>query len=179
MTYHPVTLEFKISPQAQIQNVFSALEDFETQLVITSPNIEVDRDYIVHFMQKKVDQTPGCVYMDSLGTKKYHSLIQYSEFVIGNSSSGIIEVPYLKVPTVNIGDRQNGRIRHKSVIDTGYSVASIKRGIQKAISKDFQNSLKGMDFKFGDGHAAEKMVEIIKRIKVDQKFLRKRLEFAD
>jgi len=179
MTYHPVTLEFDISPPDQIQNVLSALEDFDLQLVVTSPNIEVDRDKIVNFIQKKVDQHQRYVFVDSLGTKKYHSLIPHSEFVIGNSSSGIIEVPYFKVPTVNIGDRQTGRICHESVIDTDYSVASIKKGIQKALSKDFRDSLKEMSFKFGDGHAAEKMVEIIKSIKVDQNFLRKRLEFAD
>lgn len=179
MTYHPVTLEFNTSAEDQIQNVFSALEDFEIQVVVTSPNIEVDRDKIVHFIQKKVDQNPGYVFVDSLGAIKYHSLISYSEFVIGNSSSGILEVPYFKVPTVNIGDRQNGRIRHESVIDTNYSVESINKGIQKALSKYFKDSLKEMPFKFGDGHAAEKMVEIIKKIKVDQNFVRKRLEFAD
>jgi UDP-N-acetylglucosamine 2-epimerase len=146
--------------------------------VITSPNVEVDRDKIVHFIQEKAYQNPSYLYVDSLGVKKYHSLIPYSKFVIGNSSSGIVEVPYFKVPTINIGDRQKGRIRHKSVIDTDYSVSSIKKGIQKALSSDFRHSLKEMPFKFGDGHAAERMVEIIKNIKVDQNLMRKRLGFV-
>lgn len=179
MTYHPVSLEFKVAPQKQIQNVFLALEDFDLQIVITSPNVEVDRDKIVHFISERASQNHSYVCVDSLGVKKYHSLIPHSEFVIGNSSSGIVEVPYFKVPTVNIGDRQKGRIRHKSVIDTDYSVSSIKKGIQKALSKDFVDTLKEMPFKFGDGHAAERMVEIIKNIKVDQNFMRKRLEFVE
>ena len=179
MTYHPVSLEFKISPQKQIQNVFLALEDFDLQIVITSPNVEVDRDKLVHFIQEKAYQNPSYVCVNSLGVKKYHSLIPHSEFVIGNSSSGIVEVPYFKVPTVNIGDRQKGRIRHESVIDTDYSVPSIKKGIQKALSRDFRDSLKEMSFKFGDGHAAERMVEIIKNIKVDQNFMRKELDFPE
>lgn len=179
MTYHPVTLEFKISPQKQIQDVFLALEDFDLQIVITSPNVEVDRDKIVHLIRERASQNPCYVCVDSLGVKKYHSLIPHSEFVIGNSSSGIVEVPYFKVPTVNIGDRQKGRIRHESVIDTDYSVSSIKKGIHKALSRDFGDSLKEMPFKFGDGHAAERMVEIIKNIEVDQNFMRKRLEFVE
>ena len=179
MTYHPVTLEFKISPQKQIQNVFMALEDFDVQVVITSPNVEVNRDKIVHLIRERVSQNHSYVCVDSLGVKKYHSLIAHSVFVIGNSSSGIVEVPYFKVPTVNIGDRQKGRIRHESVIDTDYSVSSIKKGIYKALSSDFGDSLKEMPFKFGDGHAAERMVEIIKNIKVDQNLMRKRLEFVE
>ena len=179
MTYHLVSLEFKVAPQKQIQNVFLALKDFDLQIVITSPNVEVDRDKIVHFIQEIAYKNPSYVCVDSLGAKKYHSLILHSEFVISNSSSRIVEVPYFKVPTINIGDRQKGRIRHESVIDTDYTVSSIKKGIHKALSKDFRDSLKEMPFRFGDGHAAERMVEIIKNIKVDQNFMRKRLEFVE
>ncbi len=179
LTYHPSTLEFKTSLQDQIQNVFSALNSFDLQVVITSPNIEAERNQIIHTIQHNLDQNPDYIAFDSLGIKKYHSLIPYCEFVIGNSSSGIIEVPFFKIPTVNVGDRQKGRTRHQSVIDTDYSVTSIKTGIQKALSKDFKDSIKKMQFKFGNGHAAERMVGIIKKIKIDQDFLRKRLEPSD
>ena len=77
---------------------------------------------------------------------------------MGNSSSGIIEVPYFKIPTINIGDRQSGRIRHESIIDVGYSTESIKSGIEKALSKTFCGQLSSMNYKFGDGHAAERII---------------------
>lgn len=177
MTYHPVALEYSISPYQQIRNVFEAFEPFDLQVVITGPNIEVDRDQIIALIKEKVNKNKNLHYFESLGVRLYSSLIPYCEFVIGNSSSGIIEVPYFKVPTVNIGDRQNGRIRHASVIDTGYSVESVTRGIEKALSKEFKAGLRNMQFKFGDGHSAERMINIIKDITIDQNFIRKKLEF--
>ena len=97
--------------------------------------------------------------------------------MIGNSSSGIGETPYFKIPTVNIGDRQKGRIRHKSIIDTDYSVDSIVNGIKKAQSDGFKNSIKLMKYKFGDGSTAEKMLRIIQNISIDEKFMRKQLAY--
>lgn len=177
MTYHPGTLEYSISLEQQIMNIFEALELFDLQAVITAPNIEVDYNKIILCIKDVVGTNNNLHYFESLGFQKYHSLIPHCEFVIGNSSSGIVEVPYFKVPTVNIGDRQNGRIRHKSVIDTDYSVKSIRNGIKKALSANFRSSLKGMKFKFGDGHAAERMVEIIRKTDINQEFFRKQLVF--
>jgi GDP/UDP-N,N'-diacetylbacillosamine 2-epimerase (hydrolysing) len=174
MTYHSVTLEFDISPEKQIENVFSALKDYDVQLVVTSTNIDVDHGKIFNVIQKKIEQNLNYVFVYSLGMRKYLGLISYSEFVIGNSSSGIIEVPYFRIPTVNIGDRQNGRIRHASVIDTGYSVDSIKSGIDKALSKEFKASIKDMELKFGDGYTAKRMLDIIRKTKITQDFMRKK-----
>lgn len=153
------------------------MEPFNFQIVITAPNIEVDRNKIISIIYDNIENNHNLHYFESLGFKKYHSVISHSEFVIGNSSSGIVEVPYFKVPTVNIGDRQKGRIRHESVIDTDYSVADIRAGIRRALSSDFRKKLNNMPFKFGDGHTAERMVDIIKSVKIDQNFMRKRLDF--
>ncbi len=179
MTYHPVTLEYSISPSQQARNMFEAFEPFDLQIVITGPNIEVGRDQIVALIKEEINKNKSLHYFESLGVRLYSSLIPYCEFVIGNSSSGIIDVPYFKVPTVNIGDRQNGRIRHASVIDTDYSIESITQGIERALSKEFKAGLKNMKFKFGAGRAAERMINIIKDIKVDQNFMRKKLEFME
>jgi UDP-N-acetylglucosamine 2-epimerase len=78
-----------------------------------------------------------------------------------------------------VGDRQKGRLRHKSVIDTGYSVDSIKNGIEKALSDNFRKQLKNMEYKFGDGNAAQKMVQIIKSIEIDERLMRKKLNFPE
>jgi len=179
MAYHPVTLEQNISSLQQIKNVFAALKKYDFQIVVTAPNPELERDQIISYIKHEASQNNRVHYFDSLGTMQYHSLLAHCKFVIGNSSSGILEVPYFKIPTVNIGDRQQGRVRHPSVIDTDYSVESIAGGIAKALSDDFVSSLRHMPFKFGDGSAAKKMVEIIKNVQVDQNFLRKRLEFPE
>lgn len=177
MTYHPVTLEFEVPISQQVKNIFSALSKWGFQVVITAPNIETEREKVMTFIRKKMSENTNYHFFDSLGFKNYHSLIPHCKFVIGNSSSGIIEVPFFKIPTVNIGSRQDGRIRHPSVIDTNYAVDSIRNGITKALDQNFRKSLGDMEFKFGDGHAAEKMVRIINQTRVDQNFLRKKITF--
>lgn len=172
-TYHPVTLESNVSPLEQIRNLFAALQAFDLQIVFTAPNMDSGFQEIMDKIQKQVANNADYRYIESLGMRRYFSLLPHCRFVIGNSSSGLIEAPYFKIPTINIGDRQKGRIRHQSVIDTDYSVESIKQGIEKALSAEFRQKIKNMPFKFGDGHAAEKMVDIIKSINIDQDFLRK------
>ena len=97
----------------------------------------------------------------SMGNYYYLGAIRNASFVIGNSSSGIIEVPYFKVPTINIGDRQRGRIAPKSVINCPVKRESIISAIQEARSASFLNSLANMEQLYGDGHTAKKIVAIL------------------
>lgn len=177
MTYHPVTLETGISAEQQIKNIFSALENFDLQVMITAPNIDTGREQINNIIQTKVNENNNYFYTESLGAKNFHNLLKHSEFLIGNSSSGIVEAPFYKKPTINIGIRQNGRIRHESIIDTDYSVEAITKGIEKALSDKFISQIKNMKYKFGNGNTAKKMVSIIKNTNFDSKFLRKKLTF--
>ncbi|MCD4795151.1 MAG: UDP-N-acetylglucosamine 2-epimerase [Bacteroidales bacterium] len=177
MTYHPVTLETKISPKVQIENLFSALEGYNFQLVITAPNMDSGRNEILKIIQNNVSKNPNYKYIESLGAINFHNLITFSEFIIGNSSGGIVEVPFFKKPSINIGDRQNGRIRHESIIDTDYSVNLIKDGIEKTLNPVFLNQISKMKYKFGNGNTAKKMVSIIKNTNFDSNLLRKRLIF--
>ncbi len=172
-TYHPVTLEMDISPLQQIRNLFTALKPFDFQVVFTAPNMDSGRQAIVDEIRQQVKENDHYLYIESLGMRRYFSLLSHCQLVIGNSSSGLIEVPYFKIPTINIGDRQLGRIHHKSVVDTDYSVESIKQGIEFALSPDFVQSLQNMSFKFGEGFSAQKMVKTLKSVKIDQDFLRK------
>ncbi len=177
LTYHPVTLEYKVDTGIQIKNLFSALKKFEYQVVITSPNVENDRDSLIEFINSKVSENNDYYYFDSLGMFNYINMLYYCEFMIGNSSSGIGEAPYFKIPTINIGDRQKGRIRHKSIIDTDYNIDSIVNGIKKAQNDEFKKSIKMMKYKFGNGSTAEKMVRIIQDVTIDEKFMRKQLAY--
>ena len=177
MTYHPVTLESDISPQTQIENIFSALNNHNFQVVITAPNIDSERNEIEKVILKHVSENTNYKYIESLGATNFHNLIAYSEFIIGNSSSGIIEVPFFKKPTINIGIRQTGRIQHESIINTDYSAESIQKGIAKAVSSDFKNKILNLKYIFGDGNTAKKMVSIIKSTNFDNYLLIKKLTF--
>jgi UDP-hydrolysing UDP-N-acetyl-D-glucosamine 2-epimerase len=177
LTYHPVTLEISISPLEQISNLFEALDKFDLQIVITAPNVDNERDQIMQFIHDQVIKNKKYHYFDNLGFRNYLNLIPECRFVIGNSSSGIIEVPYFRIPTINIGDRQKGRIMHESIVNTDYSVNSIITAINKAMDQNFIAGLQTMAYKFGDGTAADKMVDILSRITIDSTLLQKQLIF--
>ena len=175
VTFHPTTLRTKISTQQQITNLFAALHQFNYQVIITAPNIDNNREIIEKIIQRETKRNKNYHYIKSLGEKNFHALLKHCEFIIGNSSSGIIEAPYYKIPSINIGDRQKGRIRHKSIIDTNYDIIAIKKAIKKASSRKFRKQIENMTYKFGEGNTAKKMVEIIKKINFDEKFLTKKL----
>jgi len=178
LSYHPVTLEFCTSLDEQLGNLFDALEPFQFQIVITAPNAETERNKVISFLKTKAAENRSISYFQSLGIKRYHDLITYCEFVIGNSSSGISEVPFFKIPTINIGDRQKGRKRHESVIDVDYSKASIYSGIEMALSEEYKKSLHNMEYKFGDGRAAERMIRAIKNTELTKEFVQKNMNFV-
>ena len=177
LTYHPVTLEKELSPVDQMQNIFNALKSFDGQVLITAPNMEIQRDEMLNEIQNQVQNNSNYHFIESLGSLRYLSLIKHCKFVIGNSSSGIIEVPFFNIPTINIGDRQKGRIQHTSIIDTDYTIESIQKGINKALDNKFLSSLHEMKYKFGDGSTAKKMLEILESIPFDQKLIQKKLDF--
>jgi len=178
MTYHPVTLEDQISSETQIKNLFKALQQFDFQVIITAPNVDPSHSCIFDVIMNNVELNSDYHFIRTLGIDRYQALLNYVEFVIGNSSSGILEAPFFKIPTVNIGDRQKGRIRHVSVIDTDYTTGSILEGIKKAIDPAFRKNIQKMDYLFGDGKAAERITEIIRETEINQKLLRKKLEFT-
>ena len=178
-TYHPVTLEFSINVQDQIKNIFTAINKFDLQLMITSPNIEVDRDEIVALIKKEVSLNENYYFIESLGFQRYHNFLPYCDLMIGNSSSGILEAPYYRVPTINIGKRQDGRIRHSSIIDTDYSSNSIGEGIKKGLSSSMKGKLQNMEYKFGDGSASQIIHDVLIKELKNKSLMHKQLIFAD
>ncbi|MBN2664056.1 MAG: UDP-N-acetylglucosamine 2-epimerase (hydrolyzing) [Bacteroidales bacterium] len=177
MTYHPVTLNTDFDAEIQIKNIFAALKKYNFQLVITAPNIDADRNIISKIIDDNVSGNKNYIFFNSLGVVNYINLLKYSEFVIGNSSSGIIEVPFFKKPTVNIGCRQQGRMQHKSILNTDYSIPSIQKAIEIAISEKFKEQISDMEYKFGNEKTAQKMLEIIKNTNFNNEFLIKKLTF--
>lgn len=176
-SYHPVSLEYSVSPLAQIENLFAALNQFDFQVVISAPNVEVDREVIISFITRQVQGNPDYKYVESLGVVRFHSLLAQCRCIIGNSSSGITEAPFLRVPSINIGDRQKGRLRHVSVIDTDYTTESIVDALHRCATPEFASAIKSMRFLFGDGTASKKMIDVIRNTNIDQRLIRKVLSF--
>jgi len=138
ITYHPETLS-GVSPVEAFQRLLSALDDFpEASCIFTKPNADTGGLAIARAIDDYVSANPGrTVAHTSLGFPRYVSAIHYSTVVIGNSSSGLTEVPAMKRPTVNIGERQRGRLRARSVIDTQDDRQSIVSAIRQALSEEF------------------------------------------
>ena len=142
-TYHPVTLS-NMSSETQVVNLLEALDDYiDYHIIFTYSNSDTNSQIIIKRIQEYVDRNTGrCMFIPSLGQQRYFSALKYMTAVIGNSSSGIIEVPSFGIPTLDIGDRQKGRIAANSVIHCGYSIEEIKDGLKKVVAcnhKSFNN----------------------------------------
>lgn len=159
LTYHPVTLDTHDLYLEQVKNIFQTLDKFNFQVLITAPNCEVNREQITEYIQNIVKTKKNFYFIHSLGSTRYYSLLPHCYAVMGNSSSGIIEVPYFKIPSINIGVRQKGRIIHPSVINADNDIVSISKALQLIENKEFQDEIKNMKFKLGDGSASKKIVQ--------------------
>ena len=134
-TYHPVTLS-SMSSETQVLNLLKALDNFKDyHIIFTYSNSDTSSQIIIRRIQEYVAKNlDRCMFIPSLGQRRYFSALRYITAVIGNSSSGIIEVPSFGIPTLDIGDRQKGRIAAESVIHCGYSAKKIEEGLHKVIS---------------------------------------------
>ena len=158
VTFHPVTLENN-SAIAQLHELLKVLHRHqEMKFIITKANADQSGEQINAELDKFALDNDNCIVVSSLGTLKYFSAIRYSECVIGNSSSGIVEVPSFKKPTVNIGDRQKGRIQSGSIINCKPTEADIEKALKKALKFDEE-----VVNPYGDGKTSDKMLKIIKK----------------
>lgn len=134
-TYHPVTLS-NMSSEVQVLNLLEALDNYKDyHIIFTYSNSDTNSQIIIKRIQEYVDRNEGrCMFIPSLGQRRYFSALKHMTAVLGNSSSGIIEVPSFGIPTLDIGDRQKGRIAADSVIHCGYTVEEIKEGLEKVVN---------------------------------------------
>tara|TARA_B100001113_G_C21089578_1_gene613699 strand:- start:374 stop:1543 length:1170 start_codon:yes stop_codon:yes gene_type:complete len=163
VTFHPLTLE-QNSSSKQMKQLLSALALLKDTLVIfTMPNADTDGDIIFNLINNFVEANQNARVFTSLGEKIYLSVAKLMDGVVGNSSSGLIEIPSLGVGTVNIGDRQKGRVSGGSVIHCKPYTKSILAAIKKVQSKKFKLNIKSGKNPYGDGGASKKVVKIIER----------------
>ena len=137
--FHPVTLEDG-GALKQIQTLLEVLSEQNKQVIFIGSNSDTDSDKIMNEIEKYTMKNNNSKMFISLKPREYHSLVKHSKGLVGNSSSGLIEIPSLKVPTLNIGNRQLGRLRGPSVVDVDTTKESIQKGL-KELSKirDFYN----------------------------------------
>lgn len=170
MTFHPVTLEDNTA-EAQVKEVLDALIEFEDiDFVCTKANADMNGRIINSCIENYSKKYKNILLFDSLGMKRYLSALKYAEFVIGNSSSGIIEAPSFKIPTINIGDRQKGRIQSCSVINCFPKKEMIMAAIKVANSDSYRKKLINISNPYGDGKTSEKIVQITTEYLLNDKF---------
>lgn len=165
LTYHPETL----NPKEGVQHFKDLLTFLTNQKdclsIFTMPNADTGHRELTELLQQYIEDHPdNSKLFPSLGQLRYLSLMKQVDAVVGNSSSGIIEAPSLKTPTINIGNRQKGRLSAQSVIHTDPDLESLKKAFKKLYSEKFQNSLSNTKNPYGNGGATEKTLKILKNI---------------
>ena len=167
ITFHPVTLETATASE-QMAELLSALDQLQdTKLIFTMPNADTDGRVLIKMVEQFVAKHSNASAYTSLGQLRYLSSIAHADGVVGNSSSGLAEVPSFKKGTINIGDRQRGRLQAASVINCDPTRKNILAALDKLYSPDFQKCLSNVTNPYGEGGASDKVVETIKNYNVD------------
>ncbi len=163
VTFHPVTLEDG-SAERQCAELLAAFDQHpELGYIFTKANADSDGRIINRMIDNYANAHDNVWVFDSLGMLRYLSALKYAQMVIGNSSSGLVEAPSFGIPTINIGDRQKGRIRAESIIDCKVTKGDICKAIELANNPVFRKKCKNAENPYGDGHTSEKVVSIICR----------------
>ena len=165
VTFHSNTFAPKTNVN-HLKNITSALIDIkDSNIFISIPGYDIGSEQILKYLKSNKIKTNNRIYtFRSIGYEKYLSLAKICDITLGNSSSGIIEIPYLNKPVINIGDRQNGRIKPNLVYDTDYSKLSIKKTVKKILKLIKSNQLPSNNKVYGNGFSAKKTYNIIEKL---------------
>lgn len=167
ITFHPVTLEKDKSSQ-QLNELLKALAKLnETGLIFTMPNADTESRTLVNQIKAFCKENKQAKAFTSLGQVRYLSCMKHVDGVVGNSSSGILEAPTFNKGTINIGDRQNGRIKASSIIDCESCEKDILEAIKHLYSPTFQEKLNQAVNPFGDGGASEAIVQKLETVNLN------------
>lgn len=167
VTFHPVTLETATAANQMVE-LLAVLADLrDTHLIFTLPNADTDGRALIKMVEEFVAQHPNARAYTSLGQLRYLSCVAHVDGVIGNSSSGLAEVPSFKKGTINIGDRQRGRLQASSIINCEPNRESILSGLVKLYSTDYQEELNRVINPYGEGSASTSIVSTIKSVALD------------
>jgi UDP-hydrolysing UDP-N-acetyl-D-glucosamine 2-epimerase len=172
VSYHPVTIARDTVQEADA--LFGALERITGQILFCYPNADAGSLRLIARTREFLAEREGSHVFVNLDAVTYWSLLRAADLFLGNSSSGIMETASVALPTVNVGLRQQGRERARNIIDAAPDVDAILAAVESARGDAFRASLKGMVNPYGDGHAAEKIVEILTTVPIAPELLMKR-----
>lgn len=180
VTFHSTTLEKETSSE-QCKNLLNAIEKFPTiQFIFTKANADADGRVINKMLEEFVLEHENCMIISSLGMKRYLSALKYCAFVMGNSSSGLIEAPSFGIPTINIGERQKGRLRAASVLDCPAEEGKIVEKMIEALEASRNHKYSNVENPYGDGNTSDRIVnEIIKACSQEEISLKKKFYDVD
>ncbi len=161
VTFHPVTLEVH-EAERQMQELLDALDTFrDMKFVFTKANADAGGRKINEMIDTFVSGHDNCAAFASLGIRRYINLLRFSDGIVGNSSSGIVEAPALGIPTINIGNRQKGRLQADSIINCTPDKEEIMGAVRKSQTKEFRERARHTVNPYGDGNTSEKIVQTI------------------
>lgn len=168
ISYHPVTLS-NAAPAVAVKEMLAALDAFaDYRVVISGVNADTGNSEIAAVVQRFAANNEGrALFVDSLGHRRYLSALNFAETLIGNSSSGIVEAPSVGTPSVNIGDRQKGRLRAASVIDCGESRLEIEDAITRALDPDFLKTAWQVEPPYGRSGASVKIKNVLATVSLE------------
>lgn len=158
VTVHPTTLD--PDPASTVESVVAAMDAVEGTYVITLPNVDPGAAAVRTALEAAAAR-PGRVAVAALGERRYWGLLRIADAMLGNSSSGLVEAPALRLPVINVGDRQAGRTRHPNVIDTPPEAAAVTAALRRALDPGFRAGLPEPDARLVDGRAGERAAHII------------------
>lgn len=163
VTFHPVTLENN-SAKEQFEQILQAFNELkETNIIFTKANSDTNGRVINQMINEYVTNNSNCIAFTSLGQLRYLSALQHIDAMVGNSSSGLLEAPSFNLATINIGDRQKGRIKASSVIDCQPQKDDLINAIEKIYSSEFNNILKESSNPYDNGETTKKIIDILKK----------------
>ena len=167
ITFHPVTLE-NATAEAQFHELLRALETLQNvTLIFTKPNADKGGKIIIRMIDDYVCKNPDkAIAFASLGQLRYLSALKYVDLVVGNSSSGILEAPLFNKPTVNVGDRQKGRLMPESVINCKVCKGDIVTAISKATSLEFKSKIEKQSNPYGNGTATIQIMNVLRKFNI-------------
>jgi UDP-hydrolysing UDP-N-acetyl-D-glucosamine 2-epimerase len=174
ITYHPVTLE-KNKTESSMRALLRSLDNFgDVNIIFTYPNSDMEGRIIIDMIKEYVNYNKHrAIALTSMGSVNYLSAISHVDVVIGNSSSGLTEVPLFKKPTVNLGDRQRGRLKAASVIDCEENTEAITAAINQALSPAFQKGLAKVVSLYGVGNTSVMIKEVLKTVDLSNILMKK------
>lgn len=168
---HPVTSE--INSGYQITNTLKAVKKIDIDKLIIYPNNDAGSKKII-----KVINSSGFKIARTLNLREYKTILSKASLLIGNSSSGIHEAATFKIPVINIGTRQNGRLKPKNVVNVGYDIKQIQKKIKYVLeNKNFQKNLKNLQNPYGKGDSSKKIIKLLKKIRLDNKIIQKQITY--